>query len=140
MNRLTYKFANHIYLSLGMLMIISLIISYSDLSEAISSNLITYLGTLFFIVVFFSIGSLPLLLGLYISLKYPSKTKILRILQLIFFPLIGALIVPLYFGFRGDEHWTTGLAIGLFSIVNLVLYLANEAYLFSNLKNLKKLN
>ncbi len=135
-----YSFKDHIYVNLiALFFIVSLFALTNYLNSGLVGNLIEGIFAILIGVIIFYISSSPLLLGLYIAFKYLSKTKILKILQLIFIPLIGALVVPLYFEIKGDEHWTTGLAVGLFSIVNFILYLINETYLFANFKHLKKL-
>jgi len=100
----------------------------------------TFYG-IFFVLCFFSIGVVPILLGIHYAIKIISKKKLYRWLQITLIPLFGAVIVPsvfFYIAFSTDDRWR-GIGGALFGLTNLLAYLFNEIYLLISLKKEKKL-
>lgn len=146
MNKKIPQIKQHIYLTalaLALIAIISIILQLINDTELYRMSIFDIIPeSILFIVVWiliFGILTIPLIISIYITYLYLSKNRLIRILQIIIIPLIGATLIPSYYLYRAiteNDNWF-GIGAGLFGLSNLIIYLVNEVYFFLNLKKLK---
>lgn len=131
----------HIYLTIITLIIFAIIsiVTQSMYEKKIIFDLFDMLFFILMWILFFGIFAIPLLIAIYLTYLYLSKNKLLRIIQIIIIPLIGAGLIPFYYHYKSvseNDNWA-GIAAGLFGLCGLILYLVNEIYFFIRFKKLK---